>query len=528
MLDVGDVCAGYVIERVLDRAGMGSVYLARHPRLPRVVALKVLNRELFGRAEMRERFERAADLVSQLDHPGIVTVYDRGIDDGRPWISMQYVDGIDAGEVDAVALPPVRALQIVRKAAEALDYAHAVGVLHRGVKPGNILLARADERVLVTDFGLAGLLDDAALSSHPQLWATAVAHASPEQLTGIPVGPRADQYALACTLFRLLTRRTPFESTDSAEIVRGHLQLTPPTLGAIRPDLPPALDAVLARALAKRPEQRFDSCSEFAAAAWEAMHPPTTRYATPPPLPQPSAHAAPQYPYSAPAPVAQQRGRTGLAVGIALLVGVLVAVGALVVVVMRNGSSHPSAHGSAVTTAERPTSPEAIPSVVKTSPTTTDSNVMPPVATVIHDTFPRMVPAQGGKNSGFLNASCFFDTVNKDTKWDNLPYFGNWVAKANCPGAIDANPRGQYIYFLYDTSADAQAVIDGLLPNTKTDRSKDGRTYTTYTMPGIGSSGSTYMVTRFTGDTNRERILLLSIFQTTAENMNWWQSAPLN
>lgn len=143
MLGNGDVFAGYVIERQLGRGGMGSVYLAKHPRLPRMTALKLLNREMVADAEIRARFEREADLVAQLDHPKIVTVYDRGLEDGQLWISMQFVDGIDAAGLDPSRLPPERAVQVVQEVAEALDYAHDNGVLHRDVKPGNMLLARA-------------------------------------------------------------------------------------------------------------------------------------------------------------------------------------------------------------------------------------------------------------------------------------------------------------------------------------------------------------------------------------------------
>nr|WP_255526417.1 serine/threonine-protein kinase [Nocardia sp. XZ_19_385] len=136
---------------------MGAVYQARHPRLPRQIALKLLNRELFADNEIRARFEREADLVAQLDHPNIVTVFDRGDEDEQLWISMQYIDGIDASSVDPRTLPPVRAAQIIAETAAALDYAHRMNVLHRDVKPANILLARdaGQERVLLTDFGIA-------------------------------------------------------------------------------------------------------------------------------------------------------------------------------------------------------------------------------------------------------------------------------------------------------------------------------------------------------------------------------------
>jgi len=142
VLREGEVFAGFTIQRLLGQGGMGAVYLARHPRLPRLTALKLLNPELFSDDEIRARFEREADLVARLDHPNLVTVFDRGVEDEQLWISMQYIDGVDASGVDPRTLPPRRAAQIVAETAAALDYAHAMDVLHRDVKPGNILLAR--------------------------------------------------------------------------------------------------------------------------------------------------------------------------------------------------------------------------------------------------------------------------------------------------------------------------------------------------------------------------------------------------
>ncbi|WP_181696833.1 serine/threonine-protein kinase [Nocardia sp. GTS18] len=272
MLATGDVFAGYAIERQLGRGGMGSVYLARHPRLPRQTALKLLNPELFSDNEIRARFEREADLAAQLEHPNIVTVYDRGADDGRLWISMQFVDGVDAAAIEH-PVPAARALHIIEGTAAALDHAHGNGVLHRDVKPANILLAAANgpERVLLTDFGIARPRDDVHHLTQTGTFTATLAFAAPEQLTGAPLDHRADQYSLACTLYSLLTGLAPYEATNPVLVIQGHLQSPPPSVHRQRPDLPVALDAVLARALAKRPADRFDSCAEFAAAARRAL-----------------------------------------------------------------------------------------------------------------------------------------------------------------------------------------------------------------------------------------------------------------
>ncbi|WP_433657219.1 protein kinase domain-containing protein [Nocardia sp. CA-128927] len=275
LLTSGEVFAGFTIEKLLGQGGMGSVYLARHPRLPRQTALKLLNRELFTDTEVRARFEREADLAAQLDHPNIVAVYDRGTEDDQLWISMQYVDGVDAATVNPRNLPPERAVQIIEGVAGALDYAHGMGVLHRDVKPANIMLARSSgghrERVFLTDFGIARLREDSTHLTQTGMFTATLAYASPEQMTGAHLDHRSDQYSLACALFWLLTGIAPFDAPAPADIIRGHLQLPPPSATARRAGLSPALDQVIAVAMAKRPDHRFASCLEFAAAARQAL-----------------------------------------------------------------------------------------------------------------------------------------------------------------------------------------------------------------------------------------------------------------
>ncbi|MGV9613510.1 protein kinase domain-containing protein [Nocardia xishanensis] len=299
MLSSGEVFAGFTVERLLGQGGMGSVYLARHPRLSRRTALKLLSRELFLDNEVRARFEREADLAAQLDHPGIVAVYDRGSEDGQLWISMQYVDGVDAAAVNPLTLPPERAVQIIEGVADALDYAHGMGVLHRDVKPANIMLARSGggqgERVFLTDFGIARLREDSAHLTQTGMFTATLAYASPEQMTGAPLGNRSDQYSLACALYWLLAGVGPFDADNPADIIHGHLQLPLPSVRLRRPNLNPALDAVLAAGMAKRPEHRYRSCTEFAAAARKAL-----TAVGPPPLPVIPPPAYPPQPYSAP------------------------------------------------------------------------------------------------------------------------------------------------------------------------------------------------------------------------------------
>ncbi|MBP2211349.1 serine/threonine-protein kinase [Rhodococcus ruber] len=279
-LQPGSVFAGYRIERRLATGGMGSVYLARHPNLPRFVALKLLDLSANANPGNRSRFLREADHVARLEHPNIVTVYDRGNVGDQLWIAMQYVDGTDAvGALREGPMRPARAVRIVSETARALDHAHAHGVLHRDVKPANILLAPSSgsepERVLLADFGIAKSLGSTAVTETGILVAS-LQYASPEQIEGRPPGPRTDVYALGCTLYQLLTARPPFPGTEAAHLVHAHLHLAPPRPTAARPELPPALDAVIARAMAKRPEDRFPTCGALAAAARAALDEPVT------------------------------------------------------------------------------------------------------------------------------------------------------------------------------------------------------------------------------------------------------------
>jgi serine/threonine protein kinase, bacterial len=268
----GATFAGYTIVRMLGSGGMGEVYLAQHPRLPRRDALKVLPESVSADSGYRQRFNREADIAATLWHPHIVGVHDRGDFDGQLWISMDYVDGTDAArllrERYPNGMPKAEVADIVTAVAEALDYAHERGLLHRDVKPANILLSQPesdDQRIMLADFGIARWANDISGLTATNMTVGTVSYAAPEQLLGAQLDGRADQYALAATAFHLLTGAPPFQHSNPAVVISQHLSASPPAIGAQRPELS-ALDPVLAKALSKDPKERFERCADFARA----------------------------------------------------------------------------------------------------------------------------------------------------------------------------------------------------------------------------------------------------------------------
>lgn len=272
-LTSGETFAGYRIISILGVGGMGEVYLAEHPRLPRRDALKLLRLDTSADPEFRARFLREADLASGLWHPNIVGVHDRGDVDGRLWIAMDFIDGQDAGRLLArqypSGMPKDLVVAIVGAIASALDYANERGLLHRDVKPANIMLTDIDDpkkrRILLTDFGIARGADDELELTSAEMAVGTVAYTAPEQLLGYQIDGRADQYALAATAYHLLTGETLFPNSNPATVISSHLHTAPPPLHVRRPDLV-ALEPVLARALAKDPASRYPRCEDFAAA----------------------------------------------------------------------------------------------------------------------------------------------------------------------------------------------------------------------------------------------------------------------
>jgi serine/threonine protein kinase len=299
---VGSLVAGYRLEEQIGRGGTAVAFRARDEKLGRVVALKILTPSLAADEEFRQRFIREARTAAAVDDPHIIPIFEAGEADGLLFIAMRYVPG---GDVRTIVrrdgpLDPRRAAAIVEQVASALDAAHAAGLVHRDVKPANMLVdarpGKADH-VYLADFGLSkmALSTSTGLTATGQVWGT-VDYCSPEQVRGNPVDGRSDQYALACSAFELLTGAPPFHREDSMAVAYAQATEPPPRLSARRAGLPLAADQVFARALAKEPGYRYPSCGEFANALSRAL-------GTVPPSPGPQAQQ--------PGPQAQQPGPPG-------------------------------------------------------------------------------------------------------------------------------------------------------------------------------------------------------------------------
>jgi YVTN family beta-propeller protein len=273
---LGTRLAGYQIQALLGRGGMGLVYLAEQLGLRRPVALKLLLDPATASQGFRERFLRESELAAAIDHPNVLPVYDAGETDGVLWIAMGYVDGIDlAALLDRDGpLAPEQALAIAGQVAGALDAAHARGLVHRDVKPANILLAMeggAVTHAYLADFGLTKRIGGArGLTVSGQVLGT-IDYIAPEQVEGGPVDGRADQYSLGCVLFECLTGTVPFRGDSELAVLWAQVNDPPPRIRDHRPDLPAALDDAIGRALAKAPGDRYPSCAAMVAAAQAAL-----------------------------------------------------------------------------------------------------------------------------------------------------------------------------------------------------------------------------------------------------------------
>jgi YVTN family beta-propeller protein len=268
----GTEFAGHRIDAVAGRGGMGVVYRATQTALDRVVALKLIVPELADDPELRDRFERESRIAASIDHPNVLPLYYAGEQDGVLYQAMRYVDGTDLRTLVRAngALPPERAVKIVAQIAAALDAAHARGLVHRDVKPANVMLTEG-EHAYLGDFGLSRRTASQDASTAGGSVVGTFDYVAPEQIRGERVDARADVYALGGVLFTALTGQVPFPRESDEARLWAHLQAEPPRLSERAPNLPPRLDAVITRALAKRPEDRYPSAGDLARAARAAL-----------------------------------------------------------------------------------------------------------------------------------------------------------------------------------------------------------------------------------------------------------------
>ncbi|GAA3228748.1 serine/threonine-protein kinase [Actinocorallia longicatena] len=268
----GRMIGPYQVLDLIGRGGMAEVYMARDQRLGRVVALKILAPHLAYDERFRLRFVRESRTVAGMDHPYIIPIFEAGEADGLLFIAMRYVSGLDLRELMTRSgiLPPDRACALLGQIASALDSAHETGLVHRDVKPANVLISGGGsdsgehpEHVYLTDFGLTKSASSlSGLTSQGQFVGTP-RYISPEQIRGEQVDGRCDQYALANVAYEMLAGTAPFHRESQLALIYAHVQDEPPTLTSHRPDLPPAVDGVFGRALAKHPAARYGTCREF-------------------------------------------------------------------------------------------------------------------------------------------------------------------------------------------------------------------------------------------------------------------------
>jgi serine/threonine-protein kinase len=357
-LGVGDTFADHRIDGLLGQGGMGVVYRATDLRLNRAVALKIIKPELSLDDDFRRRFRRESELAASIRHPNVVTIYQAGDSDGRLYVTMDLIDGTDLRALltERGRLDPATATATVSQIASALDAAHAHGLVHRDVKPANILVASAAPlHVYLTDFGLTKRTSSQSGLTKTGLFVGTLDYAAPEQIKGWPVDARTDGYALGCVLFEMTAGHPPFRRDNDMATLYAHMTEPPPALTTLVPGVPPALDAAVQRALAKEPDERYPSAGDLgravlAAAAGTPLAEPERTVATgraapgapvtfePPPL-----APAPPAPTGAPAPpshvtsvLPKQRSPWPLAIAIVV---VLLVAGGIALVALSGGDN---------------------------------------------------------------------------------------------------------------------------------------------------------------------------------------------
>ena len=271
-MKIGETFGDYTIESLLGRGGMGTVYLATHERLGRKVALKAIAPEWAHDEDFRTRFLRESQLAASLDHPNVIPIYDAGEVDGVLYLAMRYVNGpsLQSLILELRSLSPAETLRIAEEIGAALDAAHRSGLVHRDVKPANVLLAKPENHAYLCDFGLAKRASSKGMTQTGFFVGT-FDYCAPEQIQGQTVDGRADVYSLGCVLFHCLAGRPPYTGESEFAVLHAHLHDPAPALSDVRPDLPRSLDGVIATALAKNPDARYSAAGALVTAFAQAL-----------------------------------------------------------------------------------------------------------------------------------------------------------------------------------------------------------------------------------------------------------------
>src|SRR4051794_3451577 len=347
-VEIGQVFAGHRIEAEAGRGGMGVVYVATHLALNRRVALKLIAPDLAADEGFRERFKQESMTAASIDHPNVIPIYHAGEEDGKLYITMRYVEGTDLRAMIAREgkIPSGQAAEIVSQVAAALDAAHKHGLVHRDVKPANVLIGEAGQGYL-TDFGLTKHAGSQGGLTKTGMFVGTLDYIAPEQLQGGPVDARVDVYALGCVLYQTLTGAVPFPRDTEPAKIWAHMQEEPPSVVASHPDVPAQFEQVIRRAMAKKPDDRYPSAGDLGRAALAAAEArdvatgersvatgeaaPTQGMGAPPPSPATYVDAPP--PVGAPPPQQPRRNLLPFAIaGTAVIV-----IAAIVAVIASSG-----------------------------------------------------------------------------------------------------------------------------------------------------------------------------------------------
>ncbi|GAA4186120.1 hypothetical protein GCM10022252_17590 [Streptosporangium oxazolinicum] len=353
---IGREVAGYQVEDIIGKGGMAVVYLAIDPRLNRRVALKILNPLLGEDDRFRQRFVLESRTVASIDHPNIIPIYEADTaDDGTLYIAMRYVDGPDLRKLfyDRGPMPVSQVSRIFAQVAAALDTAHAHDLVHRDVKPANILIAGHTEgdHAYLTDFGITKHRTSISGLTQTNQFIGTPRYMSPEQINKEHIDGRCDQYGLACVVYEALSGRLPFQRDNEIALLWAHLAETPTPLTTLRPELPLEVDGVMMRALAKSPEQRYDTCGQFIADLRDAIsgagQPYQLAQGSPSPLsPPPSATETTEVSGKRKGPKKSSPGGKGILIGAAVAITAIVALVAVLATFLRGGDTWVAYGGS--------------------------------------------------------------------------------------------------------------------------------------------------------------------------------------